>query len=88
MKRGRPTKEQQEAAKKLKHSVAVVTVFRDVSSLRDLLKENPTYNSDVFELMRPYIKSPRFFDAILHLTADNPELHNKIKKILIESKEE
>jgi hypothetical protein len=88
MKRGRPTKEQQEAAKKYKHSLAVVTIFNDVNALWDLLKENPTYNDTVLELMRPYTKTPRFFDAVLHLAADNPELQNKIKQILIESKEE
>jgi hypothetical protein len=87
MRRGRKTKEEKEIERKYQHSVAVVTVFDDVNALWELLKENPTYSDAVLELMRPYSKTPRFFGAVLHLTADNPELHNKIKQLLIESKE-
>ena len=92
MEKKRKTKEERQAEKNYKHSFNVVKVFNDVQDLYNdvqdlynLRKDNPTYNSTIVELMRPYISNARFWDFVLHTTADSPELHKKIQEILKQS---
>lgn len=83
----RKPKTQAEQEKKYKHSRKVVEVFSDVEALVKLLKDNPTYKDTIFQLMRPYVGNARFWDFVLHTSADEPKLQEAINQILIKSKD-
>jgi hypothetical protein len=78
----RKTKEEREAEKRYAHSMNVVKVFNDIDKLVDLFIVDQSIINEINDIMLPYAGNGRYWDFVIHTAADNPKLHNEIKKIV------